>query len=103
MQTDVDRRRQQWEEKMSLYDAIRSLPADKRLQYDGPHGASARISVEVTTSGAWYTVFRAQANDSMGNPRVTTRGYAISTRADCRDLEQALRDLGVDPNHYHII
>jgi hypothetical protein len=90
-------------EKMSLYDALRSLPTDKRLRYEGPRGATALISVDVTTSGALYIVLRAQAHDSMGNPRVTTRGYAISTRVDCRDLEQALRDLGVDPDHYRVV
>ena len=86
---------------MSLYDALKALPADKRLSM-GLHGATAVISVEVTTSGALYTVLRAQVNDSTGNPRVMARGYAISERADCRDLEQALRDLGVDPDQYNI-
>jgi hypothetical protein len=87
---------------MSLYDALKALPADKRLKYAGLHSATAVISVEVTTSGALYTVLRAQVNDSTGNPRVMARGYAISERADCRGLEQALRDLGVDPDQYNI-
>ena len=88
---------------MSLYDAIKSLPADKRLEYQGAHGTTAVIDVEVTASGALYTVLRAQTTDSMGQPRATSRGYTISARADCRDIEQSLRDLGIDPDKYSIV
>ena len=88
---------------MSFYDALKALPADKRLKYEGPHGATALISVEVTTSGALYTIVRTQAHDSAGNPIVTTRGYAISGRADCQGLELALRDLGIGPDKYSVV
>ena len=88
---------------MSLYDAIISLPTDKRVRYEGTHGTSAEIDVEVTAAGALYTIVHAQTTDSMGRSRVTSRGYTISTRADCRDIEQSLRDLGIDPDKYHII
>ena len=88
---------------MNLYDALRALPADKRLKYEGVGGVTAVIDVEVTASGALYTILRAQATDSMGQPRVTSRGYSISARAECRGLEQALRDLGLDPDKYSVI
>ena len=88
---------------MSLYDAMKSLPTDKRLKYEGAHGTTAEIYVEVTAAGALYTILRAQTTDSMGQPRVTSRGYTISSRADCRDIEQSLRDLGLDPDDYHVI
>src|SRR5262249_42741768 len=70
-------------ENMSLYDALKSLPADKRLKYEDANGTSAEIDVEVTAAGGLYAVLRAQAPDSMGQPRATSRGYAISARADC--------------------
>jgi hypothetical protein len=88
---------------MSLYDAIASLPSDKRLTYEGAQGTTAVIDVEVTAAGIFYTVLRAQTPDSMGQPKTASRGYIISTRADCRDLEQALRDLGIDPDKYRIV
>lgn len=88
---------------MSLYDALISLPADKCLQYDGADGTTAVIDVDVTATGILYTVLRAQTTDSKGQPRATSRGYAISARAECRVLEQALRDLGMDPATYSVI
>src|SRR5215831_14011572 len=88
---------------MGLYEAIKSLPADKRLKYDGPHGASAVIDVEVTASGALFATLRTQAHDIAGNPRMTIRGYVVSVRADCREMEMTLRDLGVDPDKYSIV
>jgi hypothetical protein len=90
-------------EKMSLYDALISLPADKHLQYEGADGTSAVIDVEVTAAGILYTVLRAQTTDTTGQPRAASRGYAISARADCHLLEQALRDLGIDPDTYRVI
>jgi hypothetical protein len=63
---------------MSLYDALISLPADKRLQYEGPDGTTAVIDVEVKTTGALYLVMRAQTTDSTGQPRASSHGYAIS-------------------------
>jgi hypothetical protein len=88
---------------MSLYDTMKSLPADKRLKYEGAHGTTAMIDVEATASGALYTILRAQTTDSMGQPRVTSRGYSVSASADCRDIEQSLRDLGIDPDKYSIV
>jgi hypothetical protein len=88
---------------MNLYDALHALPADKRLQYEGAGGTTAVIDVDVTTSGALYTVLRAQTTNSIGQPRATSHGYAINARADCRILEQALRDLGMDPDAYRVI
>jgi hypothetical protein len=88
---------------MSLYDALTSLPAKKRLRYEGPHGATAVITVEVTASGAFFATLQIQTTYSMGQPRATSRGYAINARADCRDMEMALRDLGIDPNNYTVI
>jgi hypothetical protein len=88
---------------MSLYDALKALPTDKRLTYEGPHGATAVITVEVTASGALFATLRVQTAYSMGQPRVTSRGYAINARADCRDMETALRDLGIDPDQYRIV
>ena len=88
---------------MSLYDGLKSLPADKRLKYERADGAIGVIDVEVTAAGGLYAVLRAQTPDSMGRPRVTSRGYSISARADCRDIEQALRDLGFDPDKYSIV
>ncbi len=88
---------------MSLYDAIKTLPADKRLKYEGPHGASAVIYVEVTASGALFATLQTQARDTAGNPRMMTRGHVVRVRADCRDMEMTLRDLGVDPDNYSIV
>jgi hypothetical protein len=87
---------------MRLYDAMTSLPAGKRLQYADARGTTAVIDVEVTTAGTLYAVLRAQTTGAMGQPWATSRGYAMSARADCRGLEQALRDLGLDPDHYSI-
>jgi len=88
---------------MNLYDALHALPADKRLQYAGADGTTAVIDVDVTTSGILYTVLRARTTNSLGQPRATSHGYAINARADCRLLEQALRDLGMDPATYRVI
>jgi hypothetical protein len=88
---------------MSLYDAMKSLPTDKRLKYEGAPGTIAVIDVEATASGALYTILRAQTTDSMGQPKVTSRGYIINARADCRAVEQSLRDLGIDPDNYNIV
>jgi hypothetical protein len=90
-------------ETMSLYDALISLPTDKRLQYEGADGTTAVIDVEVTAAGILYTVLRAQTTDSWGQPRATSHAYAISARAECRGLEQALRDLGIDPATYSVV
>jgi hypothetical protein len=88
---------------MSLYDALQSLPANRRLTYAGPHGATAVVTVEVTASGALFATLRVQTAYSIGQPRVTSRGYAIHARADCRDMEMALWDLGMDPEQYAIV
>jgi len=88
---------------MSLYDAMQSLPADKRLQYEGANGTTAIIDVEITASGGLFAVLRSQTRDSMGQPKATSRGYAISARAECRALEQSLRDLGIDPDAYRVV
>lgn len=85
---------------MSLHDALKSLPANRRLHYEGPHGATAVVMVEVTASGALFATLRMQTAYGMGQPRVSSRGYAIHARADCRDMEMALRDLGIDPEQY---
>ena len=88
---------------MSLYDAMKSLPADKRLKYEGANGTTAVIDVEITVSGGLFAVLRSQTSDSMGQPKATSRGYAISARAECRALEQSLQDLGLDPDTYRIV
>jgi hypothetical protein len=87
---------------MGLYDALAALPTDKRLTYEGPHGATAVITVEVTASGALFATLQVQTT-YMGQPRATSRGYAINARADCRDMEIALRDLGIEPDQYSTV
>ena len=88
---------------MGVYEAIAALPPGKRLLYQGAGGTTVVIDVDVTTSGAVYAVVRTQTPDDTGQPRVSGRGYAISARADCHLLEQALRDLGIDPDSYRVI
>jgi hypothetical protein len=88
---------------MGLYEAINTLPSGKRLQYQGADGTTGVLDVEVTATGTLYTVLRNQRIDATGKPRVTSRGYAICTRADCRVLEQSLRDLGINPDNYSVI
>jgi hypothetical protein len=97
--------RGEWREQgdnRGLYEAIATLPPGKHLQYHRANGITVALDVDVTVTGAWYTVLRAQTIDVMGQPRVTRRGYTISRRADCRELDQALRDLGIDPDAYTV-
>jgi hypothetical protein len=88
---------------MGLYEAMTTLPPGKHLQYQGADGTAVVIEVDVTASGAVYAVMRTQTLDATRHPRSRSRGYAISGRADCRLLEQAVRDLGLDPDQYRVI
>ncbi len=88
---------------MRLYDVLHPLLAGKHLHFQGADGTTAVIDVEITVTGALYTVLRAHTTDTMGHPRGTSRGYTISARAECRPLDQSLRDLGMDPDKYSIV
>jgi hypothetical protein len=82
---------------MSLYDTIASLPAGKRLKYEGADGVTIEIEPRVRVPGRLDVVVRKQPVALGEEPN---HEYLFIDGAWCADQEQALRALGIDPERY---
>jgi len=82
---------------MSLYDIIDALPVGKRLKYEGADGVTIEIEPRVRTPGRLDVVVRKQP---VGPGEEPNHEYLFIDDAWCAAQEQALRDVGIDPNSY---
>ena len=82
---------------MSLYETIYALPAGKRLKYEGADGVTIEIEPRVRIPGRMDVVIRKQPVAPGEDPN---HEYLFIDGAWCADQEQALRDLGIDPERY---
>jgi hypothetical protein len=88
---------------MGLYEAIDSLPSGSRLKYRGAGGVTVFIEVDVQSAGRIDVTVRKETHSGARKPDVTSAIYERFNRQDCVAQEQALRDLGIDPNTYTVI
>jgi hypothetical protein len=82
---------------MTLYDAIVALPAGKRLKYEGADGVTIEIEPRVRVPGRLDVVIRKQPVAPGEEPN---HERLFVDDAWCADLEQVLRELGIDPERY---
>jgi hypothetical protein len=82
---------------MTLYTAINALPTGKRLKYEGAGGITIEIEPRVRIPGRLDVVVRKQPAAPGEDPN---HEYLFIDGTWCAAQEQALRDLGIDPESY---